>query len=151
MTRVLSASVLIALVVATIWYLPSWATVALAVVASALAAREVAMLAAPVPGALPAVFVAPAAGAVTATVALRHGVGVPDDALIAVLLAAIVVAGTLVVVTTGSSPARPGTLTGAAVMLMGPIYVGLPLGALAWMHVRFNPGVVTWLLAVIDE
>jgi phosphatidate cytidylyltransferase len=149
MTRVLSAAVLIALIVATIWYLPPWVTVALAALVSALAAREVAILAAPVAGAMHGMFVALAAGTVTATFALRQGGNVSDDALIAVLLAAVVFAGALVLTTTGENPATPATFAGAAVMLMGPIYVGLPLGAVAWMHMRFGPGALTWFLAVI--
>lgn len=150
-TRVLSAAVLIALVVATMWYLPAWATLALAALIAALAAREVAVLAAPVAGAIHATFVALAAAAITATFALRQGVQhvASEDALVAVLLAMIVFAGALLLVSTGSAAATPATFASAAVMLMGPIYVGLPLGAVAWVHMRFGPGALTWFLAVI--
>jgi phosphatidate cytidylyltransferase len=34
-------------------------------------------------------------------------------------------------------------------MIMAPIYVGLPLGALAWVRLAWGPAVTTWLLATI--
>ena len=46
MTRVLSALVLLPIVVGTVWYLPPWGTLALALVAAALAFAEFATLAA---------------------------------------------------------------------------------------------------------
>ena len=34
-------------------------------------------------------------------------------------------------------------------LVMGPIYVGLPLGTLVWTRAEFGPAALTWLLATI--
>ena len=34
-------------------------------------------------------------------------------------------------------------------MVMGPLYIGLPLGVFAWLQAVGGPGPTTWLLAVI--
>jgi phosphatidate cytidylyltransferase len=47
--------------------------------------------------------------------------------------------------------ARPSaeTLTRIPVNMLALIYVGLPLGTLAWIRVAFGPAALTWLVAVI--
>jgi phosphatidate cytidylyltransferase len=34
-------------------------------------------------------------------------------------------------------------------MVMGPLYVGLPLGVFTWLQAGLGPGATTWLLAMI--
>lgn len=148
MVRVLSAAVLVALIGATIWGLPLWATAVLAAVAAAAAGVEFAHLSAKIGAAVPASFV----GLASATLAMafvlyeRRVPGSDDDSLGAVLLALLVTAG---VVALALGPPTPQTVTRAAVMVMAPIYIGLPLGAIAWVQWVFGPAATTWLIATI--
>ncbi|MEZ5318838.1 MAG: phosphatidate cytidylyltransferase [Vicinamibacterales bacterium] len=150
MTRVLSALVLIALVVVTLWVLPWWATVAVAALAAAFAGDEVGRLGAAV-GASP-----PAFGFVGLAAAIACTAFVLDDArspvfhqdLLAGSLLGIIVASGLVALASG--PPVPGTITRAGAMALAPLYVGLPLGALAWARVAEGPEAITWLLVVIS-
>jgi len=148
-TRVLSAGVLIALVVGTVWLAPVWATVALAAVAAALAAGELAGLAGAAGAPLPPVFLGAAAAVVCVAFASRSllAPGGGPDLLEVVVLAGLVAAGTMSLAAPG--PPRPATLTRAGLAVMGPLYVGLPLGAIASIRVLDGPGAVFWLLLVV--
>ena len=141
MTRVVSAFVLIPVVVGTIWFLPSVATLLLAAAAGVLAFAEYRTIAqalgAEVPGVIGGTSV------VLACVAMWSGpslpttgwdgpvVGpalvMPNEAYL-VLLATLIVVGALAV---GRGRPGPGVLTDAAATVFAPIYLGLPLGALA--------------------
>jgi phosphatidate cytidylyltransferase len=146
-TRVLSAGLLLALVVGTIWLLPTWATAALAVVAAAAGAGELAGMAAHAGAPVPRWFVAAAAGLVVAAF-LLHAVplGPGGEPLVAILLALVIAAATL---TLALGPPSPATLTRAAVMTMAPLYLGLPLGVIAWVQWGIGPAALSWLLAII--
>lgn len=148
MVRVLSAAVLITLVVATIWVLPTWATAVLAIVVAAAAGIEFAHLSARIGAAVPAAFVGLASSTLMIAFVLyeRRVPGADDDSLGAVLLALLVIAGTVAL---ALGPPTPQTVTRAAVMVMAPIYIGLPLGAIAWVQWMFGPAVTTWLIATI--
>jgi phosphatidate cytidylyltransferase len=147
MMRVTSAAVLIALVLVTVWTLPWWATAGVALVIAVLAAVELAGLAAHTGAAVPPVFLALAAAAFAAAFGIHNtGVLAGGDALAAVLLAAVLASGLLIL---ASGPPSPATLARAGVMSLAPMYIGLPLGALIWIQVTSGPRVVTWLLAVI--
>jgi phosphatidate cytidylyltransferase len=142
--RVVSAALLLALVLSTIWYLPIWGTMLLAAIAAWLAADEVAQMATHADADVPRVFV----GAVAAAVVIAVPAAAwpwTGDGLRSVLLALIVAGGAL---TLRRGP-HPSTLARAAVTIMAPLYVGLPLGAIAWIQHAHGPAATTWLLAMI--
>jgi phosphatidate cytidylyltransferase len=139
MTRITSGILLIVVVGGTIWWLPWWVTLVLAALAG-LGAHA----GAPVPPA----FVALAAAASTAMAALPAltSLGFSEDTLTSLLLATMIAAGLL---TLASGPPTPGTLTRVGLVGLAPLYVGLPLGAIARTHATVGPAPVTWLVAVI--
>ena len=143
MTRVLSAVVLVAIVGGVLWFGPWWATLALAALVAALAAGEVAGFSSAVGAPVPVLFVAVAAMAACAVVPIGMANGA---AIVVVLLALVVGAG---IVTMAGGPPSPAMITAAAVTVMAPLYVGLPMGALVWIDVVFGPRPVIFLIATI--
>jgi phosphatidate cytidylyltransferase len=146
MTRVLSAIVLIAIVGSVIWLAPPWATAALAAVAAAAAASELAGLSARVGASVPALFLATS----TAIVCVAFsGVGQvrADGPMLEVALAAALIASCAV--TLSSVTPSAATLTRAATLFMGPMYIGVPLGLLAHTHTIAGPRATTWFLVVM--
>jgi phosphatidate cytidylyltransferase len=149
MRRLISALVLIAIVVVVVWGLPAWAMVAAAAVVAALAGGELAAMGARIDVRVPVVFVAfaSAAVAVAFVLALRHGSTLLDpDALGALLLALVVAAG---VMTLAQGTPGPSAFARAAQLLMAPINVGAPLGALARVQWLFGAAATTWLIVTI--
>jgi phosphatidate cytidylyltransferase len=122
MTRVLSATVLAALVVGVVFLLPPIATLVLAVLAAALAFDEYADLAAELGARVPRVL---CTAAVTVVCVAVGSEALPLDL---VLLASFVTIGTFVVV---RGEPGPGVLTDAAAAILPIIYIGIPLGSLA--------------------
>lgn len=131
MTRVLSALVLLPIVIGTIWFLPPEATLVLALAAGALAFSEYCHLARAlgltVPGGI--------GGA--AVLLVCFATWFADRALYAnwaylVLMAALIVVGAASI---GRGRPSPGVLGDAAATMFAPIYLGLPLGALAAVRV----------------
>ena len=119
MTRVLSALVLLPVVIGAIWFLPPWGTLLLALVAAVLAFVEYAAIA----RALGARVLGGTGVAVAAAciVVPTPGVGI-------VLMTALLVAGAMSV---AFGEPGPHALADAAASIFAPIYIGLPLGALA--------------------
>ena len=148
MRRILSAVVLIALVGITIWVLPAWATVVLAVVVAALAGVELVALASSAAERAPLSAAFAGFAAAVLVLAVARPPELPGDAapLDAVLIGLLVSAG---VVALASGPPAPATLARASMLVMGPIYVGLPLGTLAWTRAELGPAAVTWLIATM--
>jgi phosphatidate cytidylyltransferase len=148
MRRILSAIVLILLVLTTLWWLPFWATAVLAAVAAAVAGAELAHMAARVGVVVPATFVGLSSAALSVAFVVYEGQlpGSTDDSLGAVLLALLVVAGTVAL---ALGPPTPTSLAQAALLIMAPSYLGLPLGAIVWTHWVFGPAATTWLLGTI--
>ena len=144
MLRIVSAAVLLALVIMTIWVLPPWAAAVLALVAALVAGAELAGLATALGAPVPAPFISLGAAVIVVAFA-RDGLGFPSS--LAIALAALVVAAGLITLASGSP--SPASLTRAAVLVMGPLYIGLPLGVFAWLQQGAGPGATTWLLAVI--
>jgi phosphatidate cytidylyltransferase len=148
MIRVTSALVLLAVLMATIWWLPPWVTVLLAACVAALGAGEVAHMA----GKAGAVVHAPFVGVTAAFVVLAFvaprwpGGSGTHDALASVLMTLVVGTGAVAL---ALGPPDRFTLTRVAVMTMAPLYVGLPLGVLAWVQVTLGPVATTWLLVLI--
>jgi CDP-diglyceride synthetase len=137
-TRVSSALVLLLIVVGTIWFLPPIATLLLAIVASVLAFSEYRSIAR-------ALGVSVSTGVGVSTVVLAcltmgrpvnsfdvvtvNGVSTDLPNVVDLLfLAALIVCGALAVA--GARPG-PSVLSDTAATLFAPIYIGLPLGALA--------------------
>ena len=122
MTRVLSATVLAALVLGVVCFLPPEATLLLAVLASAVAFAEYADLAAAVGTRIPIV---PSGAAVAAACV---AVGGQDLPLEMVCLIAFICIGLIAIA--GGHPG-PEVLRDAAAALFPILYLGIPLGTLA--------------------
>jgi phosphatidate cytidylyltransferase len=150
MTRVLSALVLLPAVIGTIWFLPPQATLLLALIAAVLAFFEYCTIARAM-----GIWI-PAGVGVTAVVLVCYAMWLGDrwtDASSAslanlgilelwatafnpnyvalVLMSAFLVVGA---VSVGRGRVGPAVLADAAAALFAPIYIGLPLGALAWIR-----------------
>ena len=122
MTRVLSATVLGALVLGIVCFLPPEATLLLAVLASAVAFAEYADLAAAFGSKVPTI---PSGAAVAAACV---AVGGDEPPLALVCLAALLCVGVL---TIARGQPGPEILRDASVSLFPLLYIGVPLGTLA--------------------
>lgn len=146
MVRLASAALLIAVVVGTIWALPVWATVLVAALVSAAAASELAGLAAHYHAPVPALYLPAASALVTIAFVFDSVAIAPLPVLHVVLLAAVLAGGA---VTLAAGPPDQGTLTRAAIVAFAPLYVGLPLGALAAIRAVDGPGALLLLLVIV--
>lgn len=122
MTRVLSATVLAALVLGVVCFLPPEATLLLAVLASAVAFAEYADLAAAFGSKVPTI---PSGAAVAAACV---AVGGDEPPLALVCLAALLCVGVLTIV---RGKPGPEILRDASASLFPLLYIGVPLGTLA--------------------
>jgi phosphatidate cytidylyltransferase len=147
MSRVASAVVLVLILASTLWLLPAWATAVLTAVAAALAAAEVAHMVGAAGAPVPAVFVATAAALLTQAVLLSAHTGEAMTGLTTTVMVTLVVAAG--VVTLALSTPGPATITRASAMTFIPVYVGLPLGAIAWIHTTHGPAATTWLVGLV--
>src|SRR5215831_10887170 len=103
MTRVLSAAALVAVLILAVWFGPDWATLAIGVIVSAIAATELVALAGISKGSLLAIVAA--VGTMCATWAFAM-----TDDLGAVLVAGLIVIGAAVLASGGpSASAIPAT------------------------------------------
>ena len=165
MTRVLSALALLPVVIGTIWFLPPSGTLVLAVIAGVLALIEYSAIAGALGVSVPRVVAGAAMILVIVTMAsgdivvrdrtMEGSYYLFPNLVPVVLLAALVVSGAIAV---GRGRPGPGVLADAAATMFAPLYLGLPLGALAWVRANwwFAPGrdvdgraAVLLLLAVI--
>jgi phosphatidate cytidylyltransferase len=148
LTRVASAVVLIAVAGGAVWMLPPWATLALALLMSALAGAELAGLGRRFGADLPGVVAATAAVVACGAVASMSGAfaGLPVDVLLPVLLVVMLAAASVVL---ARMPPGPPVAAAIAVPLLAALYVGAPLGTLAWTVAADGPAALTWLVAVI--
>ncbi len=148
MTRVLSAAVLIGLLVVTVWFLHPLATVGVATVIAVLSAAELSGLSRQLGVPLPSRFVAPIAGVICAVfgLGLTGGRGTPADVLPLVVLSLIIAGGVL---TLAAGPPDSSVLARAAACIMMPLYIGLPLGAIARVRVVYGVEVVSTLAVLV--
>jgi phosphatidate cytidylyltransferase len=156
-TRVLSALVLLPIVIGTIWFLPPEGTLLLALIAAVLAFAEYAGIAralgVSVPGGI--------GGAAVVLVCYamwqadrpsdmpwsRGELAFVGNSAYLVLMSALIVVGAISVAR--GRPA-PGVLADAAATVFAPIYIGLPLGALAAVRLdSFGGGRAAVLLLLI--
>lgn len=160
MTRVLSALVLLPVVIGTIWFLPPYATLALALVAAVLAFSEYRTIAralgVDVPAGIGGTAVVLCGYAMwlgdrfadwtpvsrqQGTTAFGAVTALEPNLVPLVLLSAFIVAGALAV---ARGRPTPGVLADAAATLFAPIYIGLPLGALAWIRAGRPASLSAW-------
>jgi phosphatidate cytidylyltransferase len=140
MTRVLSALVLLPLVVGAVWFLPPWATLALATVAAILSLAEYARIVGAMGVRIPVAVTAAAVVSVCVTV----GAGHPWTDVI--LMSAVLVVGALAV---AHGTTDPGLLRGAAAAVFAIAYIGLPLGAIAAVRAFAGREAVILLMVTI--
>lgn len=124
---------------------PWWATVVVTALIAALAASEMAGLSAAVGAPVSGPVVITAAAVVCTATALTGDL-ITGGPLVPVLLALVIGAG---LVSLGTGTPAPARVTQAAMLIMAPIYVGIPLGAMAWVHVTYGPWTLVFLLALI--
>ena len=146
MIRILSAAVLIGLLIVTVWFLHPFATIGVATVIAVLAAGELSGLSSHLGVPLPSRFVAPIAGVICAAFALglTAGRGTADDVLPLVVLSLIIAAGVL---TLTAGPPDASVLARAAACVMAPLYIGLPLGAIARVRVVYGAEVEQYVVS----
>jgi phosphatidate cytidylyltransferase len=148
MVRIASAVLLLTLVAGTIWWLPWWATLLLAVGAAAMGGRELSGLAAHAGTPVSPGFLGLASGAAALMTAVsgRTEIGLSSDGLPALLLVTMIAIGLIALV---SGPPSPMTLTQLGILCLAPLYVGMPLGAIARAHATLGPAAITWLVGVV--
>lgn len=148
MIRLVSAAVLIAVVLTSVWLLPPWTTAVLAAGVAAAASAEVSRLASRVGSEAPTWFVSLAAAMIVLSFASPWPTtaGSEPGSLTTMLLVLPIAAGLL---TLALGPPGAGSALRSAVMIMAPLYVGLPLGALTWVHWAWGPAATSWLLGTI--
>lgn len=166
MTRVLSALVLLPVVIGAIWFLPAQATLVLALIAAVLAFREYCAIARAlgvrVPGGIGGTAVVLVCYAMwlgdrssgSGSMSFSAGGGMDlveswqfvSNQVALVLLSAFIVVGAISV---ARGQPGPGVLADASATLFAPIYIGLPLGALAWVRATSGREAVLLLLATI--
>jgi phosphatidate cytidylyltransferase len=86
------------------------------------------------------------AAAVLCVATAMTGDLVSGGPLVPVMLALVVGAG---LVTLAAGPPGPAVITRAGILVMAPVYVGVPLGGLAWIHIGYGPLPMVLLLAVV--
>ena len=140
MSRVLSALLLLPVVAGSIWFLPPFATLILAMVAAVLAVFEYVRLAQALGAQVPRAIAA--SGVVAACAAVAR----PEVPLDLVLLTSVIVIGALAV---GSGQPGPAILRDAAATIFPLAYIGLPLGAIAAVRAIAGREALLLLIAAI--
>ena len=140
MARVLSALALLPIVIATIWWLPPLATLALAEIVVVLAFAEYAGLVARLGVRLPVAVTG--SGVVVACAALAW----EGSEAHVVLMAATIVVGSI---TVGMGRRGADALQDVSAALFALLYLGLPLGALVAIRVEGGREVLLLLLACV--
>ena len=140
MTRILSGAVLLAVVGGAIAWMPSWIVLILACVIAAVAIVEFVSL---VQSTAP-----PVSRGVTviATLAVCVAAAWPYPALGPVIMAVVLVQAALAVAQAGVGA---DTVSRVSVSVFGPLYVGLPPGAIAGVHWTAGRAAALILIAVI--
>ena len=134
---------LVALVGGVLWFAPWWVALVLAAAVAAAAAAEVAGLSAAIGAPVPALLVSVGAVVICAVVPIAM---VNGDAMFLVLSALVLGASLL---TLAGGPPSPHTMTRAAVTMMAPLYVGLPLGAMVWIQLMIGPRALLFVILII--
>jgi phosphatidate cytidylyltransferase len=139
-TRVLSALVLLAGVIGTVWFLPPFATLVLALAAAALAFDEYVIIARALGASVPRIVTG--AGVLAACAAVGGGY----VSLEVVVLTMLVVIGAFAV---ASGHPGPAILRDASASFFPVVYIGVPLGALAAIRTMGGREAVLLLMGTI--
>ena len=139
MTRILSGAVLGGLVGAAILWAPSSIVLGIAILVSVLAVQEFSTLA-------QAAGIPPPSGSTTVAAAIVCAAVPFAEATLAPVIIAVVLAQAALAV--GLTPDAT-TLGRVSVGVFGPLYVGLPLGALVSVHRTDGPAMALLLIATI--
>lgn len=114
---------------------------------AALAGRELAGLANARGVHVPAAFIPAAAAVVSLSVAsIGWSMTSGAEAVLVVAMALVLASGAM---SLAAGPPEPATIARAAILVMAPMYVGLPLGIFAWIQATGGPAMVTWLIGVV--
>ena len=140
MTRVLSGAVLLVFFVGAAWWAPPAALLVIGLAVTALAAFEYAGLSRQLGAEVPPAFVVVAACAVCAATAWPYA----DDG--AVVMATALAAGILAV---GRAHPAADSLSRVASSVFGPLYIGLPIGAIVAVHWQFGREAMLLLLVIV--
>jgi phosphatidate cytidylyltransferase len=147
-SRLISAAVLVVAVGGTLIWLPPWATLALAAVAAAAGGVELSRLARPMGASVSPAFTALAAAAFCVLLSTKPPAeALHRDLIVALLIGVTIAAG---LITLASATPGPGTYVSIAVLLLAPLYVGLPLGTMAWMREAKGAPTLIWLIGVVS-
>ena len=138
MTRLLSGAVLLALIGGAAWWAPPPLLLALALLVATVGIVEYCTLTGHLGAPVPVVPASVAAAAICAAVAW------PAAGVTPVIMALVIAGGALAV---GRGRTEPDALARVAAGVFGPLYIGLPLGAL--MGVRWEFGREAALLLII--
>jgi phosphatidate cytidylyltransferase len=139
-TRVLSGATLLVFFVGAAWWAPPAVLLVIALLVTSLAAVEYAGLSRALGAPVPATFVAVAAGAVCVATAWPYA----EDG--AVVMATVLASGILAV---GRGQPAADSLSRVAAAVFGPLYVGLPIGAIVAVHWQFGREAMLLLLVVV--
>jgi phosphatidate cytidylyltransferase len=158
-TRVLSALVLLPVVIGTIWFLPPEGTLILAALAGVLACVEYRDIARALHITVPIGISATAVVLVCCAMWISGDPGdmfttingevrgqTSPNSVALILLAALVVTGA---VSVAAGRPYPGALADAAATTFAPLYLGLPLGALAAIRAEWSGGGPMQLLLLL--
>lgn len=145
MARLISALVLVAIVVGVLFAAPWWVTVLVTTLVAGIAVTEVAGLSAAVGAPVSQIVAMASAVALSASTALSTDL-FSGGALGAVLLVVLVGSG---LTTLGTRTPGAATVTTAAMQIMAPLYVAVPMGAIAWLRIESGPWAVAFLLALV--
>jgi len=140
MTRVLSAVVLLAVLIGTVWFLPPGWTLGIAGIVAVLGFLEYATIAAALGAHVPRVV-----GSV-AVLAACVAAAIPGLPLEVVLMSAVLVVGALAV---AAGHPGPAVLRDTAAVLLPVLYIGLPLGAVAAIRAIGGRTAILVLLVII--
>jgi phosphatidate cytidylyltransferase len=146
-SRLVSAAVLIIAIGGTVLFLPPWGTLALAVIVAAAAGVELALLARSLGASVSPAFVALAAAAFCVLLSDQPQIESMHRDLIVALIIGMTIASGLI--TLGTTTPGPTVYVSIAVLLLAPLYVGLPLGTLAWIRETHGAPAFIWLVGVI--
>jgi phosphatidate cytidylyltransferase len=138
--RILSAIVLLSLVLGTIWFLPPYGTLALALVALVLAFFEYVTMAEQLGARVYSLV------SLVATIATAIAMVTPGAPLDVVFISALIVIGGL---TVGAGEPGAARLRDASASLLPLLYLGLPIGALVAVRATVGREAVIVLIAVL--
>jgi phosphatidate cytidylyltransferase len=138
--RVLSAIVLLPIVLATIWFLPPWGTLALALVALVLAFFEYVTMAEQLGARIYSLV------SLVATIAAAVAMATPGAPIDIVFISSLIVIGGL---TVGAGEPGAARLRDASASLLPLVYLGIPIGSLVAVRASAGREAVVVLIAIL--